>query len=118
MACLQGRLDAECIFSCTAKSTSCPCSPVKDDNSVLLPGPAAASYGVYCAKLSGIPAQVLNRAKQLLLLQQQGRHIQRAESSQQKTQDASNLAVVKGLAELHAYDRPLVERFFRDLIKD
>ena len=32
----------------------------------LVPGHAAASYGIYCARLAGVPAPVLERATEIL----------------------------------------------------
>lgn len=81
-----------------------------------MPGPAAASFGIYCAQLSGIQHHVLTRATQILALQEKGRYIPRAESALQKARDERSLDTVKRLAALEVQDPAAVQHFLESLI--
>ena len=79
-------------------------------------GPAASSFGVYCAQLSGIPSQALERATQILALQQRGRPVPKAANSLQTARDDKNLNIVKQLVELDTDDHTGMQKFLSNLV--
>ena len=80
-------------------------------------GPAAASFGVYCAQLSGIPRHVLSRASQIQALQQKGQHISCIDSALLKARDAESIHIVKGIADLDTDNLTSVKTFLAEVLK-
>lgn len=78
-------------------------------------GPAAGSFGLYCAQLSGVPSHVLERAMHIMSLQQKGRHISTVDCPVQRARDRKSLDIVKGLAELESSAASRIFEYFQDV---
>ncbi|KAH7281530.1 hypothetical protein KP509_36G052100 [Ceratopteris richardii] len=82
----------------------------------LTPGKVLPSYGLKCAELAGIPQVIINRAKTMVELIQDGRPIGRNCSSQMSLKDSYYKELVKKLTDFNCMDGDL-NNFLKDVLE-
>ena len=101
-------------------SMSFVCRPSTDEEEgiVLLykltNGPSQASYGVFCAKIAGIPMEIISRATEVSALLARGQPIQRLESANQSNKVKFYKTICNMLMEFTETSDP--EKFMSDIL--
>nr|AKI32383.1 DNA mismatch repair protein MSH5 [Watanabea reniformis] len=83
----------------------------------LVEGYAAPSFGVHCAQLSGLADAILQRAIQVIELQQLGKRVARLPTQLQEQRDARFEAIVQKLLKLNTRSVGACEQFLKMLEK-